>query len=46
MVQLLREMLVLEAKDKEFLLSSISKATEGREYQIISEGTQLLMYCA
>jgi hypothetical protein len=31
MVHLLREMLVLEAKDKEFLLNSISKVTEGRE---------------
>ncbi|XP_069692484.1 transmembrane channel-like protein 7 isoform X2 [Periplaneta americana] len=30
MVRLLREMLVLEAKDKEFLLSSISKVTEGQ----------------
>jgi hypothetical protein len=31
MVHLLREMLVLEAKDKEFLLHSISKVAEGRE---------------
>ncbi|XP_033608829.1 transmembrane channel-like protein 5 isoform X2 [Cryptotermes secundus] len=30
MVHLLREMLVLEAKDKEFLLHSISKVTEGQ----------------
>jgi hypothetical protein len=31
MVRLLREMLVLEAKDKEFLLNSISQVADGRE---------------
>jgi hypothetical protein len=31
MVHLLREMLVLEAKDKEFLLNSISKVADERE---------------
>ena len=31
MVQHLREMLVLDAKDKEFLLSSISRVNEGRK---------------
>jgi hypothetical protein len=35
MVLLLREMLLLEAKDKEFLLSSISRVTDGREYQTV-----------
>jgi hypothetical protein len=31
MVHRLREMLVLEAKDKEFLLNSFSKVAQGRE---------------
>jgi hypothetical protein len=31
LVHLLREMLILEAKDKEFLLSSFSKVAQGRE---------------
>lgn len=30
---MLREMLILEAKDKEFLLSRISKVTKGGEFK-------------
>lgn len=39
MVLLLKEMLVLEAKDKEFLLDNISKVTNGREYSTNLQGT-------
>jgi hypothetical protein len=31
MVRLLREMLVMEAKDKEFLLNNITRVTESRK---------------
>jgi glycogen synthase len=45
MVLLLREMLLLEAKDKEFLMSSISRVTDGREYQTVLRAT-LCISCA
>ena len=32
MVKQLRDMLVLQSKDKEFLLNAIARVTEGREY--------------
>jgi hypothetical protein len=45
MVLLLKEMLVLEAKDKEFLLNRISKVTDSREYLTIPQGTLHIIQC-
>lgn len=42
MVHILKNMLVLEAKDKEFLLENISKVTEGRKYNI--QYSKILMH--
>jgi transmembrane channel-like protein len=42
MVGLLREMLFFEAKDKEFLLSNITKLTHGKEWLFGDEPSSLL----